>query len=101
MSLQAVLCVLVLTTLWIALRRARWSAPLVLIAVSPVCLLFWFNDPIGTLRKELLFYAAMSLILLVITVLAWANRKKESVPTGVWAIIGGLTIVNIVIAVFV
>jgi hypothetical protein len=41
------------------------------------------------------------LILLVITVLAWANRKKESVPTGVWAIIGGLTIVNIVIAVFV
>jgi hypothetical protein len=64
LSLQAVLCVLVLTTLWIALRRARWSAPLVLIAVSPVCLLFWFNDPIGTLRKELLFYAAMSLILL-------------------------------------
>ena len=41
------------------------------------------------------------LILLVITVLAWANRKKESVPTGVWAIIGGLTIVNIVVAVFV
>lgn len=41
------------------------------------------------------------LILLAITVLAWANRKKESVPTGVWAIIGGLTLTNIVIAVFV
>jgi hypothetical protein len=40
-------------------------------------------------------------ILLVITVLAWANRKKESVPVGVWGAIGGLTIVNIIIAVFV
>jgi len=41
------------------------------------------------------------LILLVITVLAWVNRRKESVPTGVWAAIGILTITNIVIAVFV
>ena len=41
------------------------------------------------------------LILLVITLLAWVNRKKESVPAGVWATIGVLTIVNIVIAVFV
>lgn len=41
------------------------------------------------------------LILLVITGLVWANRKKDSVPTGVWAAIGGLTIANIVIAVFV
>ncbi len=41
------------------------------------------------------------LVLLVITVLAWVNRKKESVPVGVWAAIGGLTIVNIVVAVFV
>ena len=41
------------------------------------------------------------LILLVITVLAWVNRKKESVPVGVWGAIGGLTIVNIIIAVFV
>jgi hypothetical protein len=40
------------------------------------------------------------LILLVITGLAWANRKKESVSTGVWLAIGGLTLVNIVIAVF-
>jgi len=40
-------------------------------------------------------------ILLVITLLAWVNRKKESVPVGVWGIIGGLTILNIVIAVFV
>jgi hypothetical protein len=41
------------------------------------------------------------LILLVITVLAWVNRKKESVPVGVWGAIGGLTIVNIIVAVFV
>jgi hypothetical protein len=40
-------------------------------------------------------------ILLVITGLAWANRKKESISTGVWAAIGLLTITNIVIAVFV
>jgi uncharacterized membrane protein len=40
-------------------------------------------------------------ILLVITGLVWANRKKESVPTGVWAAIGGLTIAEVVIAVFV
>jgi cytochrome bd-type quinol oxidase subunit 2 len=40
-------------------------------------------------------------ILLVITVLAWVNRKKESVPIGLWGAIGGLTIANIIIAVFV
>ncbi|MDH3958820.1 MAG: hypothetical protein OEU98_05040 [Actinomycetota bacterium] len=40
-------------------------------------------------------------ILLVITLLAWVNRKKESVPVGVWATIGILAIVNVVIAVFV
>ena len=40
-------------------------------------------------------------VLLVITGLAWANRRKESVATGVWAAIGLLTIANIVVAVFV
>lgn len=40
-------------------------------------------------------------ILLVITGLAFANRRKTSVSTGVWAAIGGLTLANIVIAVFV
>ena len=40
-------------------------------------------------------------ILLVITGLVWANRRKESISTGLWAAIGGLTIANIVIAVFV
>jgi hypothetical protein len=41
------------------------------------------------------------LILLVITALVWFNRRKESISTGLWAAIGGLTIANIVIAVFV
>jgi hypothetical protein len=41
------------------------------------------------------------LILLVITGLVWANRKKEAVSTGIWAAIGGLTIANVVIAVLV
>jgi Flp pilus assembly protein protease CpaA len=40
-------------------------------------------------------------VLLVITGLVWANRRKESISTGVWAAIGGLTVANIVIAVFV
>ena len=39
-------------------------------------------------------------ILLVITGLVVANRKKESVSTGIWAAIGLLTIANVVIAVF-
>lgn len=40
-------------------------------------------------------------ILLVITALAFANRRKESITTALWATIGGLTIANVVIAVFV
>lgn len=39
-------------------------------------------------------------VLLVITALVVANRKKESVSTGIWAAIGLLTIANVVIAVF-
>lgn len=41
------------------------------------------------------------LILLVITGLVWANRKKDAISTGVWAAIGGLTIANVAIAVLV
>ena len=41
------------------------------------------------------------LILLVITGLVLANRKKDSISTGVWAAIGGLTIANVAIAVLV
>jgi NO-binding membrane sensor protein with MHYT domain len=41
------------------------------------------------------------LILLVITGLAFANRKKASLATGPYLAIGLLTIANIVIAVFV
>ena len=40
-------------------------------------------------------------VLLVITGLVVVNRKKESVSTAVWAAIGGLTLLNVVIAVFV
>jgi len=39
-------------------------------------------------------------ILLVIAWLVVANRKKESISTAVWATIGGLTVLNVVIAVF-
>ena len=39
-------------------------------------------------------------ITLVITVLAFVGRKKPLPQTGLWGAIGGLAIVNIVIAVF-
>jgi hypothetical protein len=39
-------------------------------------------------------------ILLVILALILVNRKKPSISTGVWGAIGGLTLANIVIAVF-
>jgi hypothetical protein len=39
-------------------------------------------------------------VLIVILVLILVNRKKDSVSTAVWGAIGGLTILNIVLAVF-
>ena len=39
-------------------------------------------------------------ILVVIMVLVVVNRKKPSISTGLWATIGGLTLLNIGIAVF-
>ena len=50
------------------------------------------DDPVDKVGIELV-------ILLVITVLAWRNRKAEAVATWVWATIGLLTVVNIAIAV--
>jgi hypothetical protein len=40
------------------------------------------------------------LIVIVITVLAFIYRKKQPPQVAVWAIIGTLTIINILIAVF-
>jgi len=39
-------------------------------------------------------------VLVVITGLVFFNRKSEKISTGLWASIGGLTILNIVLAVF-
>lgn len=39
-------------------------------------------------------------VLLVILGLVWTNRRKPSVTTGVWGAIGGLTLLNVVLAVF-
>lgn len=41
------------------------------------------------------------LLALVITVLVWRGRKSSSISTGVWGAIGGLTLVNVVVAVVV
>jgi hypothetical protein len=43
---------------------------------------------------------AKLLVLLVILGLVVANRKKDAVSTAVWGAIGGLTLLNIVLAVF-
>jgi hypothetical protein len=40
------------------------------------------------------------LVLVVVLGLVWVNRKKASVSTGVWTAIGGLTLLNVVVAVF-
>ncbi|MDH4354283.1 MAG: hypothetical protein OEW41_09910 [Actinomycetota bacterium] len=40
------------------------------------------------------------LVLALILALVVANRKKDAVPDGVWGAIGGLTVLNIVLAVF-
>ncbi len=39
-------------------------------------------------------------VLLVIVGLSWVNRKKPSIPTGIWATILGLAVLNVGIAVF-
>lgn len=44
--------------------------------------------------------AVKTVILLAILVLAAVNRKKPSITAGVWGAIGGLAILNVIIAVF-
>ncbi|MCL3861530.1 hypothetical protein [Actinotalea sp. K2] len=39
-------------------------------------------------------------VLLVIGVLVWRRRKADAISTGEWGAIGGLTLTNIVLAVF-
>jgi hypothetical protein len=38
-------------------------------------------------------------IVLVVTVLVWVNRRKDSIPTGLYVLIGALSIANVAIAV--
>ena len=41
------------------------------------------------------------LVTLVVAAVVFANRKKPSISDGTWAAIGGLSILNVIIAVFV
>lgn len=40
------------------------------------------------------------IVALVVAVLVFANRKRDAITTGTWALIGGLTTANIIVAVF-
>jgi len=40
------------------------------------------------------------MVAVIVAVLVFANRKRDVLSTGAWALIGGLTIANIVVAVF-
>lgn len=40
------------------------------------------------------------IVVLIITALAWIGRKKPAPQVGLWATIGALTLLNVVIAVF-
>jgi hypothetical protein len=40
------------------------------------------------------------LVTLVVTVLCWANRRREFIPNGLYFLIGLLSVTNVVIAVF-
>ena len=44
--------------------------------------------------------AVKLVVLLVITALVVLHRKKPTVPVGIWAAIGGLTVLNVTLAVF-
>lgn len=39
-------------------------------------------------------------VALVVAVLAWRGRKAEAVSTGTWGAVGGLALLNVVLAVF-
>lgn len=40
------------------------------------------------------------LVMIAVVVLAFINRKKDAVPSAVLGVIGGLTVLNIIVAVF-
>ncbi|HEU4543953.1 MAG TPA: hypothetical protein VFR23_22650 [Jiangellaceae bacterium] len=39
-------------------------------------------------------------VALVVAVLAWFNRRRQAIPDGLYFVIGGLAIANVVVAVF-
>jgi hypothetical protein len=38
-------------------------------------------------------------VALLVAVLCWVNRRKEAIPNGVYALIGGLAVANVLVAV--
>ena len=57
------------------------------------------QDPAQWSEPDNAKFGVKAAILLAILVLVWVNRRRESVPTGVWALIGLLTLGDIVVAV--
>lgn len=56
--IQAVLTLLLFSALWCVGLRLRYNDRVFFLLLSPAFLLFWFNDPQASMRKEMLAYIA-------------------------------------------
>ena len=74
-----------------------WSAPLIEL-VTGVGL--WVLAELGSSPVSVPQLVVKSIITVFVAVLVVVNRKYASIPRGLWALIGGLTLANTGIAVF-
>jgi len=83
-------------------NNAMWHGALlqVITGLLLVGLAYPLNSDVPDWEMDNAKIAVKSVILLAIVVLAALNRKKESITAGVWGAIGGLSILNVIIAVF-
>ncbi len=66
LGLQLALYALILVTAWHLLRPVRWTAALLALVFSPATLQFPLMDPNFAFRKEILFFALLSSLLLLL-----------------------------------
>jgi cytochrome bd-type quinol oxidase subunit 2 len=58
------------------------------------------SDPVEWSKPDNAKIGVKLVVLLVILALILANRKKDQITNAVWGLIGGLAILNVIIAVF-